>query len=158
MLTELVILAVLLDEECTIYRIKKKLDEHFSLFYSASMGSIHPGLKKLYLNKYVSLKKSTTPGGQRRSTYSITSPGKKYFENLMLNSALSEQIVKIKLLILPKMEKNLQISIIKTIKNYYQDRLLDFENFYENNPTAYIKQSINSISEEISWLNRQELI
>jgi DNA-binding PadR family transcriptional regulator len=156
-MTELVILAVLLDEKCTIYRIQKKIDASFFIFYSSSMGSIYPAIKKLYLNKYLSVETSITEGGHRRSVYAITEDGKKYFEDIMLNSALNEQTIKIKLLILPKMEKVKKNPIINNIKKYYQNRLLVLENFCENHRNNYVKHCIDILIQEIEWINRQEL-
>lgn len=158
MLAELVILFVLLKEKCTIYGVKKRIDGYFSLFYSASLGSIHPAIKKLHSDNHLSVKKSVSPGGQRSSEYSITPSGKKYFEKIMLNPELSEQIVKIKLLILPELEKSLQVLIIKNIREYYREKLLDFEHYYENNPASYVRHCIDNITEEINWLGRQEFL
>ncbi len=171
MLTELLILFILLEQECTIYKIKKNMDKYFSLFHSASMGAIHPVLQKLHANKCVSLKKLMSKGGQKSSIYSITKNGREYFEKIMLedlpeNPSLSAQLAKIKILLLPLLEKSLRISAIGILKDYYQNKLLDFENFQEdyktgknaeNINTDYLKQRINHIAEEINWLNFQEL-
>lgn len=152
MLSELLILYVLMEGECSIYRIKKEIDGYFHLFYTSSMGSLHPAIKKLHSNRCLTVKKQVSTGGQRRFLYSATSSGKKYFKELMLNPDLSDQLVKIKLLMLPKMEKNLQIAIINNIKDYYREKLLDYKTFYETCPINYIKHCINSIQEEIKWL------
>ena len=171
MLTELLILFVLLDQECTIYKIRKNIDKYFSLFHSASMGAIHPALQKLHANKCVNLKKLMSKGGQKSSIYSVTKNGRKYFKELMLeglpeNPSLSAQLAKIKALLLPQLEKSLKNSVISNLKDYYQNKLLDFENFQEeykagqntgNININYIKQRINHITEEIDWLNFQEL-
>lgn len=157
MLAELTILAVLLENKYTIYRIKKAIDKEFSIFYKGSLGSIHRTLNKFEENKYVNVKKSVSSGGQKSSIYSITQKGKKHFEELMLDSELNEQIIRIKLLILPKMEKNMQITIINNIQDYYREKLLDMENYYETNPTSYIKHCISALSEEINWLYTQVL-
>ncbi len=155
MLVELLILFALLKEKSSIYGLKKKIDEHFAIFYSPSLGSIHPALKKLHKNNYVNLKSSTSPGGQKRSEYSITPGGKKYFENLMLNTEMTEQTIKIKLLILPEMEKSLQVNIINNIMDFYREKLIDFENYYEKNSKTYIKHVIEGVKKEIDWLNQQ---
>jgi DNA-binding PadR family transcriptional regulator len=168
MLTELLILFVLLNQECTIYKIRKSINKYFSLFHSTSMGSIHPALKKFHAQNYVSVKKSMSKGGQRSSVYSVTDEGRKYFETLMLedlpeNPAAAAQFAKIKMFLLSTLEKPVRKSAIANLKDYYRDRLLDFENFredyksVENLSMGYIKHCIDSISEEINWLNFQEL-
>lgn len=173
MLIELLILSVLLNQECTIYKIRKFINKYFSLFCSASMGSIHPALQKLHESKYVNVKKSMSTGGQKSSVYSITPKGKKYFETLMQgevpqNPPAASQLVNIKIMLLPHLEKPERKQVIKGLKDYYQNRLLDFENFQhdcsaedgaelKNLDLNYIKHYINVISEEIEWLKMQEL-
>lgn len=156
MLTELVVLSILWNEEFSIYGLKKRIDEEYSLFLSSSMGAIHPTLKKLYSNKHIEVKKSKSEGGQRRSCYYITPAGKKYFEEIMLHSKLTDQIVNIKIMALPKIEKKLQIAIIKNIKEFFEGKLLDCENFYEKNNSEYVKFCMEKIKQDINWLKQTE--
>jgi len=155
MLTELLILFALRGQKDTIYRLKKKIDEHFSVFYSPSLGAIHPALKKLHKNKLVAVKNLTSPGGQKRCEYSITPDGIKYLEELLLSPEITEQSAKIKLLIMPEMEKNLQINIINNVKDFYREKLVDFENYYIKNPKNYINFCTEKLKQEIDWLNQQ---
>jgi|GEM_PF-1889890 len=173
MLIELLILSVLLNQESTIYKIRKNINKYFFLFCTTSMGSIHPALERLYENKFVNVKKSMSPGGQKSSMYSITPKGKKYFEILMTeelprNPSVASQLVHMKIMLLPLLSKALKTKTIKILKDYYETKLLDFKNFYENCKEEegsikknlnndYIKHCINSISEEINWLNFQDL-
>ncbi len=173
MLIELLVLSVLLNQECTIYKIRKNVDKYFFLFCSTSMGSIYPALQKLDENNYVSVKKSMSRGGQKSSVYSITAKGRKYFDFLMQeelprNPPAALQLASVKIMLLPLLKKPEKSTVLQELKNYYQSRLLDFENFQEdlktgNSPefknlnTDYIKYCIDAISDEINWLKFQDL-
>ncbi len=168
MITELLILFILINQASTIYKIKKNIDLQFFLFHSASMGTIYPVLQKLYSSGYVAVKKSMSSRGQKSSVYSITGKGKKYFEELLIqdlpeNPSLSAQVAKIKILLLPQLEKSHKIAVINLLKNYCQNRFLDLKNYQEDNKENknlninYIKFLANAISEEINWLKFQEL-
>jgi len=64
-MTELLILAILLEGEYTTYKIRQKIKNMFSVFLSASFGSIHPALKKLEKNGFISAKREMSGGGQK---------------------------------------------------------------------------------------------
>jgi len=171
MLTELFALFVLLNQESTIYKIRKNIKKYFYLFHNSSLGAVQPALKKLYAGNYVSLKKLMSSGGQKSSIYTITPQGKKYFEQLILqdlpeNPATSNQIAKIKVLLLPLLKKELKVEAIQSLKTYYSNKLLDFEDYMANfeNPDFqrinkdYIKRCMDEITEELNWLKFQELV
>jgi DNA-binding PadR family transcriptional regulator len=168
LITELLTLFILLKQSCTIYEIKKNINRYFSLFYSPSMGTIHPTLKKLHSRGYVSVKESMSLRGRKSCLYSITKSGKNYFEELFAedlpsNPVVSMQLVQIKSLLLKYLDASKRISVISSLKNYYQNRLLDLKNYEhdfkekENLNLAYIKFQIENISEELNWLKFQEL-
>ncbi len=170
MLIELLVLSVLLNQECTIYKIRKNINKYFSLFCSASMGSIHPALQKLSENDYVSVKKSMSKGGQKSSVYSITAKGRKYFSSLMQedlpqNPSAALQLADIKIMLLSRLKKAEKDAVIEELKTFYQNRLLDFENFRQdiedddikNLNLDYIKHCLGMVSEKINWLKFQNL-
>ena len=128
-MTELLILAILLNGEFTIYKIKQKIENNFSVFLSASFGSIHPAMKKLEKNGYISAKRKMSSGGQKSSTYSITVEGKEHFKNLMTSEitespTYSNQLINIKMMLLDLLDENLRKDTINLIKKYYEIHLL----------------------------------
>ncbi len=173
MLNELLVLSVLLNQECTIYKIRKIINKYFFVFCRPSFGSICPTLDKLLENKYVKVKKSMSPGGQKSSLYSITTGGKKYFaalmrEELPQNPPAAEQLANVKIMLLSQLAKPQKLQVLSILKDYYQSRLLDFENFSQelkdnektelkNIGTGFIKYNIDSISEKLNWVEFQEL-
>ena len=171
MLTELFVLFVLLNQENTIYKIRKNVKKYFSLFNNSSLGAIHPALEKLLAAKCVTLKKKMSKGGQRSSFYTITAKGKKYFKQLMTqdlpeNPASASQIVKIKSLLLPELDKETKLEAIASIKSYYKNKLLDFEEYLGNCDSLefkgvnkdYIKRCMDELTGELNWLKFQELL
>jgi len=168
-MTDLLILAILLDYEYTIYKIKQKIENNFSIFLSASFGSIHPAVKKLEKNGFISAKKKLSSGGQKSSTYSITREGKEYFKKLMTaeiteSPSYSNQLINIKIMLIDLLDENLQKITIDSIKKYYEIHLLntkelietldevkikDKKNFFQ---IKFLKHYADKISREISWL------
>lgn len=169
MITELLILFILMNQDCTIYKIRKNINKYFFLFHSASMGTIYPVIQKLHSNGYIGVKKHTSPGGQKSSVYSIKNHGKKYFEKLMLqeipeNYSFSDQLAGVKILLLPNLNVYEKKITILNVKDYYKNKILDFESFQENYKNDseseiknlninYVQKLINDLSEEINFLN-----
>ncbi|OGI24795.1 MAG: hypothetical protein A2287_03090 [Candidatus Melainabacteria bacterium RIFOXYA12_FULL_32_12] len=162
---ELLILTILLDNKSSIYGIKQKIENKFSAFFKISFGSIYPALKKLEKNKYVTVKTQLSPGGQKKSTYSITNEGKEYFQVLMLevlpeNPALASQLINIKLIALPKIEVTLQQQATNTIIEHLEHNKANIEillNNPENNKDKFQKKFLeyNLIKtlEDIKWIS-----
>jgi len=147
-MTELLILAVLFDGENTIYRIRKKILERFSLFAAGSFGSIHPALKKLELSNCISVKRKITSGGKKSSLYTITKSGKKYFEELMTdeipeNIEYSKDTAYLKLLLIDMLDENLQKYTKSNIKRYFEVKLSEIKKQLEllQNPPKNDKEN-----------------
>ena len=136
-MTELLILAILLNGEFTIYKIKQKIENNFSVFLSASFGSIHPAIKKLEKNGFISAKRKMSGGGQKSSLYSITTEGKEHFKNLMTSEiiespACSNQLINIKMMLLDLLDENLRKIAVESVKKYYEIHLLNTEELLES--------------------------
>jgi len=146
-MTELLILAILLNGEYTIYKIKQKIKNNFSVFLSASFGSIHPAVKKLEKGGFISAKRKMSAGGQKSSNYFITAEGKEHFKNLMISEitespACSNQLINIKMMLLDLVDENLRKITVDLIKKYYEIHLLTARRILENleNPSAKTKK------------------
>ncbi|HBG49768.1 MAG TPA: hypothetical protein DDW90_09770 [Cyanobacteria bacterium UBA9971] len=144
-MTELLILAILLNGEFTIYKIKQKIENNFSVFLSASFGSIHPAIKKLEKNGFISAKRKMSGGGQKSSLYSITTEGKEHFKNLMTSEiiespACSNQLINIKMMLLGLLDENLRKDTINLIKKYYEIHLLTAEELLETLKDSSVKE------------------
>ena len=83
-MSEICILYCLHKREMTIYSVKKLIAEWFGTYTRPSHGTIHPSLKKLFAENFVSVREVLSEGGRKSSFYSITEKGKKYFAELML--------------------------------------------------------------------------
>lgn len=165
---ELLILLVLLENKCSIYRIRQKIEDSFSLFLKVSFGSIYPALKKLEKNKYVTVKTELSSGGQRKSLYTITEAGKEYFKQLMTadmpdNPSIANQILDIKMMALNKIESDYQKTTVNSILQYLQHQKINAENSLEKIDTEnkiakrLVKYNLEKISEKIQWLNSLNL-
>jgi len=166
-MTELLILAILLNGEYTIYKIKQKIKNNFSVFLSASFGSIHPALKKLEKGGFISAKRRMSSGGQKSSTYFITIDGKEHFKNLMISEitespACSNQLINIKMMLLDLLDENLRKKTIDSIKKHYELYLLSSEELIETIENSsiktkmfqlkFLKHHLEKILGELNWI------
>ena len=169
-MTELLILAILLEGEFTGYKIKHKIKSNFSVFLSASFGSIHPALKKLEKSGFISTKRKMSNGGQKSSFYSVTPEGKKYFKELMSaeiadSPLFSNQLINIKLVLLDLTDENLRKETVNSIKRYYEIQLLNTEELLEKAEEPHLKNKeknfmqikflkhhADKISRELNWI------
>lgn len=161
---ELLILLVLHDEICSIYRIKQKIDEIFSIFFKVSFGAVYPALKKMEKNRLVSVKSHISPGGQQKLSYSITEEGKKYFEELMLkdlsdNPSTSSQLIEIKVLGLSKLKREYHKAVLTSILFYLEkqkSKIQNYVNIYneknEKFQQSFMKLQLKKVLEEIQWI------
>lgn len=161
---ELLILAILLDGEYTIYKIKQKIKSSFSVFLGASFGSIHPALKKLEKNGHISALRKMSEGGQKSSIYAITERGKIHFDELMTAEiieplTISGQLVNIKIMLIDLLDKNSQKVAVNSIKRYYEISLLNIKDLADilNNPhqIKFLKHQADKISREINWIQQE---
>jgi DNA-binding PadR family transcriptional regulator len=160
---ELLILAALHDGKNTIYKIKKNIDEKCEFFYQISFGSIYPMIKKLEENKYISAKKSFSKGGQKSSVYSITSTGKEYFIELMKtslpeNTALTNHLVNIKLLLLSYLSEIDQEETINILLKNLESKNISAKNFLQSaenildSNLKFMNYNIQRQGEFIEWI------
>lgn len=75
-----IVLGFLMDGDLTGYQIKKKMEASTSYFFTTSLGSIYPALKKLEKNDLVEMS-TQVKKGRLQKVYSITPGGKTYFRN-----------------------------------------------------------------------------
>lgn len=169
-MTELLVLAILLEGNYTIYKIKQKIKNNFSIFSSASFGAIHPAVKKLEKDGFISAKRKMSIGGQKSSTYSITNKGKDYFKELMLSEIsesplYSNQLSGIKIMLLDLLDEKLRKDTINSIQKHYEIHLLNLEDLLESLKnqrvkdkekyffrTKFLQHYADKISREISWI------
>lgn len=167
-MTELLILAILLNSEHTIYKIKQKIENNFSLFLSASFGSIHPAMKKLEKNGFISAKRKISSGGQKSSAYFITAKGKEHFNALMTSEITespmySNQLINIKMMLLDLLDENLRKETINLIKKYYEIHLLNARDLFETLKNMQINEKeknyfqINHLKSYIENISRERI-
>jgi len=161
---ELLTLVVLLEEKCTIYKIKQNIENKYGFFLNISFGSIYPAVKRLEENKYISVKKSISSGGQRSSLYSITNSGKDYFVDLMSeelpdNPLIASQLINIKIMSINKINKEQKDSVKKTITNYLELKKIYSRNLILSTPDIfsdielkYINYNIQKQTELVEWI------
>ncbi len=70
-----IILGLMMYADMSAYDIKKAIESSTAFFYNASMGSIHPALKKLVANRYATVSQEID-NGRTRKVHSITEAGK----------------------------------------------------------------------------------
>ena len=159
-MTELLILAVLVKEKNTIYGIRQKIKDIFSIFFLISFGSIHPTLKKLHENRFVTVKTKLSSGGQKSSVYSITPSGIERFKSLMLddlpeNPSQSAQLINIKLMLLSYVDKDLQNIVINKILKNLETQKICIQQLLKNNDKIQeklLRRVFDKILEDILWI------
>lgn len=75
---DIIVLGLLMMQKCTIYELRKLIENQFSLISSNSTGSIQAAIKKL-LNKKMVIFNESVENGVNRKVYEITELGKEYF-------------------------------------------------------------------------------
>ena len=75
-----IILGILQYQGMTSYDVKKAIENSTAFFYNASMGSIHPALKKLEAAGSLTAT-SVVENGRAKKIYSITDKGREVFAN-----------------------------------------------------------------------------
>ncbi|MFV0362446.1 MAG: PadR family transcriptional regulator [Suipraeoptans sp.] len=75
---DIVVLGLLMMQKCTIYELRKLIENSFSLVSSNSMGSIQAAIKKL-TDKHMVIFSESVENGVNRKVYEITEVGKTYF-------------------------------------------------------------------------------
>ena len=75
-----IILGLLLLKDMTAYDVKKAIEKSTAFFYNASMGSIHPALKKLDAAKNISAE-NQLENGRAKKLYRITDSGRAVFSS-----------------------------------------------------------------------------
>lgn len=94
-----IILGILQYRDMTSYDVKKAIESSTTHFYNASMGSIHPALKKLE-NTECTTANSVIENGRTKKYYSITEKGRETFsewlnEGLPLGKFKDETLVRL---------------------------------------------------------------
>lgn len=94
-----IILGILQYRDMTSYDVKKAIENSTAFFYNASMGSIHPALKKLEKTVCVTTN-SVVENGRAKKYYTITEKGRETFsdwlnEGLPLGKFKDETLVRL---------------------------------------------------------------
>ncbi len=82
---EIAILYILNKYDCTIYKLSKLIEEYFFAYIKTSAGTVHPALDRLLDKNCVSFVERMSSGGLKSKTFSITTAGIKYLEDLLIN-------------------------------------------------------------------------
>ena len=159
-MTELLILFVLLHEKSTIYGIKQKIESLFSSFFIVSFGAIHPALKKINKNGFVTVKAKLSSGGQKSSFYSITDSGIERFKNIMIedlpkNPSQALQLNHIKLMLLSSIDNELQKIVINKILANLELQKSAIKSILKNTDEIQRKllnRNLEKLMEDIQWL------
>ncbi len=130
---EILILYILTRYDCTIYKIKKLIEEKFFMYSMPSLGAVNPALKKLESLSCVEFESKMSDGGMLSKIYKITSFGHKY-----LQSAITSFEFKNKSNIIN------QVSILICISDILEDD--DKKSLYKNcmNNLLILKADINN--------------
>jgi len=110
-----IILGYLQNKELTAYDIKKGMEKSTSFFYSSSLGSINPALKKLENNNDL-ICKEVVENHRVKKYYTITIKGKqKYFDWLIepINIGRIKEQALVRLFFLGDLDKQKQIDLLK---------------------------------------------
>lgn len=116
---DMIILGLLQFEPMSSYDIKKAIERSTSNFYNASMGSIHPALKKLTAKQAVTIEQKID-NGRLKKIYTITSSGIEMFNQWMadgIGAKNSKDPALVKLFFLGFADKAAQI---KHLKHYVE--------------------------------------
>jgi len=124
-----IILGLLQFRDMTSYDVKKAIENSTAFFYNASMGSIHPALKKLETSGSLT-STSVVENGRAKKIYSITDQGRKVFANW-----LSEGLP------------------LEKFKDETLVRLFFFGNIEPNEQARHIKAHIESLDEQVAMLD-----
>ncbi len=158
---QFVILGYLMVMSFSQYDIKKALEQKVSPFYSASLGSIQPALKKLLERGLVTVEQQMH-NGRIRNLYTITDAGRVYFRNTMLEEIPEkkfEDIVSIRLYFLGTLaiEDRLQcLKMMKRISDTISTEYVQYEKLLEqyisgeSDPLKYY--SLKTLEIAIQWL------
>lgn len=92
-MTEICILYSIYKRDLTIYSIRKLITEKFGIYTKPSHGTIHPALKKLTSEGFVTVRETISDGGRKSCYYSVTEKGKKYLSKLILSDLSSNPSV-----------------------------------------------------------------
>jgi len=114
-MTDKIILGFLKNKELTAYDIKKGMEKSTSFFYSSSLGSINPALKKLEQDKQLSCNE-VIENHRLKKYYKITKLGEqKYFEWLIepINIGRIKEQALVRLFFLGDLNKQMQTDLIK---------------------------------------------
>lgn len=124
-----IILGYLKNKELTAYDIKKGMEKSTNFFYSGSLGSINPALKKLESSRHLTCRE-TVENHRVKKYYAITEKGKqKYFDWLVepINIGRIKEQALVRLFFLGDLEKQKQGDLIEgylyelnTIKNDFK--------------------------------------
>lgn len=162
---ELLILFIIQEESCNIYRLKKQIEEQFSIFANGSFGSIYPALKKLENSNFVTCKHKLTKGGQRKSIYSITQTGKTYYQELLQedfdnkSSIEAFQLLKIKLIMIDNAPIEIKREVIQNILFFLETeknklaKIISTESANNNILKTLLKQNLHKITADAQWIS-----
>ena len=124
-----IILGFLKNKELTAYDIKKGMEKSTSFFYSSSLGSINPALKKLENNKHL-ICREVVENHRIKKYYKITKKGKqKYFDWLIepINIGRIKEQALVRLFFLGDLDKQQQSDLIKGYLNELNTIKKDFK-------------------------------
>jgi DNA-binding PadR family transcriptional regulator len=110
---ELILLGLLMLKACTVYEIKKVIEENFTSISSSSVGSIQVAIKKLIADNMVTFIE-TRENGKDKKIYDLTDKGKaSFFENIAKPMLYKEKNMELaKFFFMGFAPKNVRIGLI----------------------------------------------
>lgn len=75
---EILLLGMLMLKQCTIYEMRKKIEQNFTSMSSGSMGSIQAAIRKLLIGGMITFREYVE-NGVNKKVYAITETGREHF-------------------------------------------------------------------------------
>lgn len=138
---ELLILYILSKKNLNLYQISQTIKNQFGYLFTGSFGSIHPVLKKLLNEGYISTKKTISKGGKTCSTYKITPRGKIYFEEEIQNTEKNtKKTIEVKLACIDICKGSTKNNVIEDAEIFYKNQIIMLNNLLKTNIQNIIQQ------------------
>lgn len=134
---ELLILHELNNSVLTMYGISKAINRAFSVLTIPSFGTIKPALTRLEKKGCLKTRKSMSEGGRPSVYYSITSEGKLYLKQLILETPQENPVqfltsARLKLSCAEVLNESEQAELYNILRHKAEAIVLDTKNIIEN--------------------------
>ena len=144
---ELLILFELSKKVLTMYGVSKEIHNDFSVLTTPSYGTIKPALSRLQNGGFIKTQKSMSSGGRPSNYYSITNEGIFELKRLIVEPPLDNPIqflpmARVKLACADILDKDAQISMLKTLKIKAESILIDTQKLLNNDNLPFYPKMV----------------